>query len=139
MKHLPILLLALAIFSCKSENKDKDKEPLYQDANTAVAEGTTQNLSPEAQLGQEVFDGKGNCYSCHKPDQKVVGPSIQEIANIYKTKKGNMVSFLKGNEDPIVDPEMFETMKTNLILTKTFTDEELKGLEAYFYSYANQQ
>ncbi|TRW22123.1 c-type cytochrome [Flavobacterium zepuense] len=137
MKQLSTLLLAILLFSCKSEKEEK--EPLYQDTNSAIAEGTTSDLSPEAQLGQEVFDGKGNCYSCHKPDQKVVGPSIQEIANIYKTKKGNMVSFLKGNEDPIVDPEMFETMKTNLILTKTFTDEELKGLEAYFYSYTNQK
>jgi len=133
MKHLPTLLVALSLFSCKQEEKT---ETVYQQASdAAVAEGDVANLSPEAKLGQEIFDGKGNCYSCHKPDQKVIGPSIQEIANIYKAKKGNMVSFLKGNEEPIVDPEMFETMRTNLILTKTFTDEELKGIEAYMYSF----
>jgi cytochrome c len=42
--------------------------------------------------------------------------------------------FLKGEGKPIVDPSQFEVMKANFALTKTFSDEELKGLEAYIYS-----
>jgi cytochrome c len=45
-----------------------------------------------------------------------------------------MVSFLKDEAKPIVDPSQYEVMKTNLALTKEMSDEELKGLEAYIYS-----
>ena len=45
-----------------------------------------------------------------------------------------MISFLKGEAEPLVDPSQYEVMKVNLELTKTFSDEELKALEAYIYS-----
>ena len=64
-----------------------------------------------------------------------MGPSLQDIAKIYKEKNGNMVSFLKGEGEAIVDPSQYDLMKPNLELTKTFSDEELKALEAYVYSY----
>jgi len=42
-----------------------------------------------------------------------------------------LVDFLKGKQEPAVDPTQFEIMKTNLVLTKTFSDQELKALEEY--------
>jgi len=133
MKNLLLILLSLILFSCKSEEK---KEALYPESENNTAEGITVKLSPEAEAGREIFDGKGNCFSCHRPDQKVVGPSIQEIAKIYKAKNGNIVKFLKGNGEPIVDPSQYEVMKTNFYLTKTFSDKELEGIEAYMLSAA---
>lgn len=133
MKHLLPAFIIFCFFSCKSEEKN---EPLYQQSNDAtVAEGAEADLSAEAQLGREIFDGKGNCYSCHKPDQKVIGPSIREIATVYKDKKADMVKFLREEAPPVVDPEQYPVMKSNLVLTKSYTDEELKALEAYFYSF----
>jgi cytochrome c len=134
MRQTITLLAALCLLSCKTEEK---KESVYSEENSTVSEGNDPSLllSAEAKLGQEIFDGKGNCFSCHKPDQKVVGPSILEIAKIYKDKNGNMVNFLMGEADPIVDPSQYETMKINLYLTKTFSDAELKALEAYFMSH----
>lgn len=130
---LLIAIIALSLFSCKKE--EEKKESLYPTAETEnPAEGATANLTPSQKLGQEIFDGKGNCFSCHKPDQKIIGPSIIEIAKIYKEKNGNMVQFLKGEGKPIVDPSQYEVMKTNFAITKNFTDEELKALEDYFYS-----
>jgi cytochrome c len=64
----------------------------------------------------------------------VIGPSIKEIAKIYKDKNGNMVGFLKGEVEAIVDPSQFAVMQANLEITKTFTEEELKAVEAYIYS-----
>jgi len=123
MKKLLLLILLATVVSCK---KDSPKDPLYPESET---------VQTPVQLGQELFDGAGNCFACHKPDQKVIGPSIAEIARIYKEKNGNMVSFLKGNEDPIVDPALFETMKTNFAITKKMSDEQLKAIEAYIYSH----
>ncbi|AWI25006.1 c-type cytochrome [Flavobacterium pallidum] len=124
MKTTFILLLTTALFvSCK---KEEPKSELYPEA----AETQT-----PMDLGKEIFNGKGNCFACHREDQKVIGPSIQEIAKTYKAKKGNLVQFLKENADPLVDPSQYDAMKVNLQLTKTFSEEELKGLEAYIYSF----
>lgn len=134
MKHkLIIPFLALSLFSCKKAEEKKDAS--YTTSET-VSEGATADLSPSEQLGQEIFDGKGNCFSCHKTDQKIIGPSVIEIAKIYKEKNGNMVEFLKGNGEPLVDPSQYAVMQANFAITKNFTDEELKSLEDYFYSFS---
>lgn len=132
MKKIVLLLLAASLFSCKQEEK---KESHYTNPvadEGAEAAGISQD--PSVTLGREIFDGKGNCFSCHKPEQKVIGPSIKQIAKIYKDKNGNIVEFLKGKAEPIVDPSQFEVMKTNFYITKNFSDKELKALEDYMYS-----
>jgi cytochrome c len=124
MKKLVFITLAVLAFSCKKESQESFGKP---------AESTTEVQSPEA-LGKEIFEGKGNCVACHQVDQKIVGPSIQEISKIYKDKNGNIVNFLKGESEAIVDPAQFPVMQANLEITKTFTDEELKAVEAYINS-----
>ena len=114
---------SLTLVSCKKESEESFGKP----------ETTTEVQKPE-DLGKEIFHGKGACVACHKPDVKLVGPSLQDIAKIYKDKNGDMVSFFKGEGDAIVDPTQYSLMKPNLELTKTFSDEELKALEAYVYS-----
>ena len=123
MKKIVLVLSVLAFISCKKESEESFGKP----------EATTEVQKPE-DLGKEIFEGKGNCINCHKLDVKLVGPSIQDIAKIYKDKNGNMISFLKGEGEPIVDPTQYEVMKVNFAITKTFSDEELKTLEAYVYS-----
>lgn len=125
MKKILLLFAVLLLFSCKEEKK---AEPLYPKTEPL-------KLSPVA-LGKEIFEGKGKCFSCHQPEQKVVGPSIREVASTYKEKKGDIVLFLKEEAQPIVDPALYETMKANFAVTKTMSDEELKALEAYIYSFS---
>jgi cytochrome c len=123
MRKAAVLMVCCIMASCKNEVRKETTEP-----NQDVVEKTS------AELGKEIFEGKGRCFACHKPDQKIVGPSIREIAAIYKDKHGDIVSFLKGNEKPLVDPEQFEVMKANFEVTKTMTDDELEALETYIYS-----
>lgn len=130
MKKVLFLSAVLAFASCKkevSESTDQTTEA-YSEGESAKA------ATPEA-LGKEIFEGRGNCTSCHQTDQKVIGPSIQEIAKIYKNKKGDIPTFLKGNADPIVDPSQFSVMQTNFAVTKTMSDEELEAIETYIYSH----
>jgi cytochrome c len=122
---LLVIIIVGSLVSCKKE--EPKKEALYPKEEVVA-------LTPEA-LGKEVFEGKGNCISCHQVDKKVIGPSIQEIAKIYKEKNGDIISFLRDDAKPIVDPSQYEVMKTNFALTKAMSDEELKALEAYFYSH----
>ncbi len=129
MKKLFFTLSILALISCQKEEKATS---LYPKTQISAEE-------KQLQLGQEIFDGKGMCYSCHKPDQKVIGPSIAEIAKIYKEKNGDIKLFLKEKSEPIVDPNQYSVMKTNFAITKTFSEEELKALEAYFYSHLSKK
>jgi len=123
MKKIVFVLSVLAFISCKKESEE----------SFGKVETTTEVQKPE-DLGKEIFHGKGACVACHKPDVKLVGPSLQDIAKIYKDKNGDMVTFLKGEGEAIVDPTQYEVMKANFAITKTFSDEELKALEAYVYS-----
>ncbi|MEN9907768.1 MAG: hypothetical protein RLZZ540_909 [Bacteroidota bacterium] len=129
MKKLVLIALALLAFSCKKENQESfEKE---EPTNVATTEDT--ELAPE-ELGKVIFEGKGNCISCHQVDQKLIGPSLQEIAKIYQEKNAKIVTFLKGESEAIVDPSQFAVMQANLTLTKTFSDKELQGIEAYIHS-----
>lgn len=127
MKKVIFLVSVLVLISCKKESEESFGKPETTD------ETTTEVQKPE-DLGKEIFHGKGACVACHKPDVKLVGPSLQDIAKIYKEKNGDMVAFLKGEGEAIVDPTQYAVMKPNLELTKTFSDEELKALEAYVHS-----
>jgi len=126
MKKLLFAFSVLTVISCKKE--EEKKESLYPEKALSVEE-------KQFQLGQEIFDGKGMCYSCHKPEQKIIGPSIKEIAQIYKDKGADIKLFLQEKSEPIVDPKQYPVMKTNLSITKTFSEEELKAVEAYFNSF----
>jgi len=128
MKKILFLFSVFALISCKKEVAKE--ESLYPTTTEAIAQ------TPE-ELGAEIFKGKGNCVACHQMDKKAIGPSIQDIAKIYKDKGADMVTFLKGEGEPIVDPSQYEVMKTNFVITKAMSDEELKALEAYVYSSLN--
>ena len=123
MKKVALLVCLILVISCKKESQEAFGQP----------NPTEVSQTPE-ELGKSIFEGKGNCVACHKINEKLVGPSVQDIAKIYKAQNGDIVSFLKDDAKPIVDPSQYEVMKTNFALTKAMSDEELKGLEAYIYS-----
>ena len=123
MKKVALLVCLIFVISCKKESQEAFGQP----------NPTELSQTPE-QLGKSIFEGKGNCVACHKINEKLVGPSILNIAKIYKAQNGDIVSFLKDDAKPLVDPTQYEVMKTNFALTKAMSDEELKGLEAYMYS-----
>lgn len=58
-----------------------------------------------------------------------------EIAKIYKEQNADMISFLKGNAEPIVDPSQYEVMKANFQITKKMSDQELEAIVEYMYSF----
>ncbi len=123
MKKIFLLLFVITFASCKKEVEDNFGQPKTDETAVAVS-------------GEELFSGKGTCTACHLPDQKVIGPSIAEIAKTYKEKNGSIVAFLKEEAEPIVDPSQYETMKTNFAITKKMSDAELKALEEYILRFS---
>ncbi|WP_396177613.1 c-type cytochrome [Flavobacterium sp.] len=127
MKKIIATSLLVILFSCKNDAAKKNETPSTE---THVSE-----MQKQIELGETLFNGKGNCYACHKPDQKIIGPSLQEMVKIYKAKNGNMYNFLKKDAQPLVDPTQYEVMKTNLSITKAMSDTEVNALVAYIYSH----
>ena len=121
MKKLLLIIILFCLFSCKS--KEDKSETSIDETATKIS-------------GQELFEGEGNCIACHKPDQKIIGPSLQEIAKIYKDNKASIVLFLQQKSEPIIDPSQYEIMKTNFAITKSMSEEELKALEDYIFSFS---
>ena len=126
MKKFSLIILVISVFNLMSCGNKKEKE----DFGTS-----TTNALVSAETGKTLFEGKGTCVACHKPETKIIGPSIREIAAIYKDKKGNIVEFLKGNEKPIVDPSQYEVMKTNFSITKNMSNDELESIKLYINSF----
>ena len=128
--YKPLALVAITLlFSNCSEKKETDA---YGNPIEKKSEAT---VDPLFTKGQELFEGKGTCIACHKPDAKVIGPSIKEIAKIYIEKGASIAAFINEESEPIVDPSQYETMKTNFAITKSMTTEERKALETYMMSF----
>lgn len=121
MKKLSLIIILFCLFSCKS--KEDKSETSIDETATKIS-------------GQELFEGEGNCIACHKSDQKIIGPSLQEIAKIYKDNKASIVLFLQQKSEPIIDPSQYEIMKSNFAITKSMSEEELKALEDYIFSFS---
>lgn len=131
-KSLFILVLAFTITNC-SDKKETDKYGNTVEENSIPTAETT--IDPLVAKGKELFEGKGTCIACHKPDVKVVGPSIKEITKIYKEKGASIASFINGEGEPIVDASQYEIMKANFVITKAMTSEERRALEIYMMSF----
>ncbi|EAZ96891.1 cytochrome c552 [Flavobacteria bacterium BAL38] len=132
LKSFVFFIIVFSITSC-GEKKETDAygNPVEEKTETS----TKTSVDPLLAKGQELFEGKGTCIACHKTDVKVIGPSIKEIAKIYKEKNASIASFINEETGPIVDPIQYETMKTNFAITKAMTAEERKALEMYMMSF----
>ncbi|WP_413513029.1 c-type cytochrome [Myroides odoratus] len=131
IKTIPFVVAILVLSCGKKEEKQQAPEPIYEsERGGATAMTDTEKIA----LGKQIFEGKGTCASCHMADKKVIGPSVREIVQIYDKLDVSIISFLKGQEEAIVDPSQFIIMQANLEITKKLSDMELEALEAYMRS-----
>ncbi len=148
MKLKALKLFAVAgvmfMYSCGGETKTEDKKTDDSKNNTeesadaghdAAADDHASDAAPAAdtQKGADLFKGSG-CVACHQLDNKVVGPSLVEIAAAYDGNKDGMIAFLKEEGDAIVDPSQYAVMQANLAITKGMSDEDLGALADYLLS-----
>ena len=132
LKSLAVFALSISLTNCG----DKKETDAYVNPVEENSETTTETtVDPLFAKGQELFEGKGTCTACHKPDTKVIGPSIKEIAKIYKEKGASIASFINGEGEPLVDASQYEIMKANFVITKAMSAEDRKALEAYMMSF----
>ena len=132
LKSFAVFALAILLTNC-GEKKETDA---YGNPVEEKTEATTETtVDPLFAKGQELFEGKGTCTACHKADEKTVGPSMKEIAKIYKEKGASIAKFINDEGEPLVDASQYEVMKANFVITKAMTQEERDALDAYMMSF----
>jgi len=87
------------------------------------------------QQGEEIFKSNG-CIFCHKQrDASGSFPSLSEVGKAYKGKKEQLVRYLKGEAQPIIEPERAGIMKRQLEKTKAMSDSERSALADFMLSH----
>lgn len=127
MRILSILFIFLLFFSCKLDNKSTPAK------NSAVPQRAALSKDSQIFLGNRLFSEK-TCITCHDVNKSTIGPSVKEIMKIYKENDGDIVAFLKGNAEPIVDTtaEQVAVMQANIEgFLQDISDEELNTIATY--------
>ena len=133
-----ILGAAVSFYSCGEKKSEKKQEKVTiqpKKETPKVTDAGADNADLIAK-GKKLFKDK-TCFTCHLPDTKAIGPSIKDINKIYSDKNADIIAFLKGELEPIVDtdPGQVAVMKANLDgFVKDLNDAELNALKAYMLS-----
>ena len=143
-KFATLLLLSVLISftSCgeKKEEKKTDKITIQnqtQKKETPKAEPVKKDEATLIAEGKQLFKDK-TCFTCHLVNETGIGPSIVDINKIYAEKNYDIVGFLKGELEPIVDtdPGQVAVMKANIDgFVKDLKDQELEAIKAYMLSH----
>ncbi len=80
--------------------------------------------------GGGIFDSKG-CTMCHDVSMEKMGPSLQFISTVYMGDEDTLVSYLKGEREPIVRPQNASIMKPQLLKIRTLYEDEVRALARY--------
>jgi len=127
MRLCIFLIVILALNSCNLEKKTK------KDNEKSVPERAELSFDSKIFLGNRLFSEK-TCITCHAVDNIKKGPSVVDIMHVYKENNADIVAFLKGNSEPIVDTTASQVaiMQANIDgFLKEITDEELNAISTY--------
>ncbi len=78
--------IALAFIACGgagTEKKEQPKEEPKQEASTAPSD------NPDYEKGLTLI-AASDCLTCHKVDEKLVGPAYRDVANKYENNEANI-------------------------------------------------
>ena len=92
MKIMALALLPFLI-SCGSNSSDNKKADTTPPPEEVKEVSISDN--PDYQKGIALV-GKNDCLTCHKIDEKLIGPSYREVANKYASMPDTMVAHLAG-------------------------------------------
>ena len=76
---ITICLLTAGMYACNNGGSEAKTEPKTETPQVAKADPTD---SPEFQKGLDLIKNS-DCATCHKIDEKLIGPAFRDIANKY--------------------------------------------------------
>jgi cytochrome c len=90
MKKTPLLIGCLLFAICyllSCDNKPKQKNSRKTIDYIKQIPGINDSIPVEVAEKGEVLIGYSDCYTCHKEDQRSVGPAFRDIAKRYPVNK----------------------------------------------------
>jgi len=83
MKRTFIVLgLALAFAACNGNKSNSSSDSTTTTTTTATTTASSSTTTVSDTTGKALI-AKNDCLTCHKLDQKIVGPAYQDVANKY--------------------------------------------------------
>ena len=89
-----------------------------------------QTAEIKAENGKAVFESL-HCGICHKADKGKSNPSLTEISKAYNGDENGIISYLRGEAEPIVNKERSSVMKRYIEKTGSLSPDDLKSLVEY--------
>lgn len=127
MRLFLFIISILVLISCNTDKKSQ------KDSDNGVPQRAELSQDSKIFLGNRLFSEK-TCITCHLVDKEKVGPSVLTIMKVYKNNDADIVAFLKGKSEPIVDTTASQVaiMQANIDgFLKEITDEELDAIATY--------
>lgn len=110
MKKLSLIILTVSLVS------------VFSLMGTVLAKNET---------GWRVFKERG-CAACHHPTEDQMrlglGPSMEQVAQVYKDREGDLTKFLRGEGEPAIDKTKFPIMHDQIVSLKSLSAPELEAL-----------
>jgi cytochrome c551/c552 len=89
-----------------------------------------------AEEGEAIFKSQ-SCGSCHKAGGSGISPSLKTISEAYLNKEDQLMRYLKGEAEPIINPERAGMMRRYIKMTQSLSDEERKILVDFMMGHKN--
>ena len=90
-----------------------------------------------SKAGEAIFQKKG-CVLCHKLNVGTIGPSLLDLSMAYRSSMGELVLYLTGQREPIVEPARASVMNPQLVKIKALSDENIKAVAVYIMTRADR-
>ncbi len=100
MKNLVLAVAVISItISCGNKKEKSNEDFISTDAAAEEVKNETPEIGAAYKKGEELI-AASDCLACHKVNEKVVGPSYQDVANKYSAKDEAMLvgSIINGCE-----------------------------------------
>lgn len=93
-KYLVTIAFIAGLVACGGNATDKKEEPATVSASTAAAPENDLSSNPDYVKGLELI-AKSDCLTCHKLNEKNIGPSYKDVAAKYENTDEN-ITLLAG-------------------------------------------
>lgn len=84
-KVLVTLVAAIALVACGGNTENKSAE----EKGSSTASTSSLSANPDYQKGLELV-GKNDCLTCHKANEKNIGPAYKDVAAKYENTDDNV-------------------------------------------------
>lgn len=109
MKYLIISCFCMLIFACNSNEATKKKYTDTTSATDSIINSAGNTADSNYREGARLI-AANDCFTCHRIEQKIVGPSYREVAAKYHFNEGNVEnishSIIHGSKGLWGDKEM---------------------------------